>query len=161
MTSRIKNKLNEWLKRYIPAEILGTIIALTLAWVIYNQTHSYALAAAAGWAGEGIGFFGYFIAAELLIHAKRYAGYSFFKRIPLVIAAAGTNLIVEFLPAEIIDNLIIRPFAMFVIPHYIHPYPLGFLIGKLSADIFFYFFAAIGYEMRKRWLHRDNVRRRR
>ena len=158
MTSQIKNKFREWLKRYIPAEMCGTIIALTLAWIMYSQTHSYALGAAAGWVGEGIGFFGYFIVNELLIHTKSYASYSFFKRVPLVLAAAGTNLIVEFLPAEIIDNLLIRPFVMFVIPQYIHPYPLGFLIGKLSADIFFYIFAIVGYEIRKRMLNVSHKR---
>ena len=150
----INSKLREWIKRYLPAEILGTIIALIIASIIYSQTHSYIFAAAGGWVGEGIGFFGYFIATELLIHSKKYAGYPFFERLSRVIAAAGKNLIVEFLPAEIIDNLIIRPFAMFVAPHYFHPYPLGFLIGKLSADIFFYLFAIIGYEIRKRWKHR-------
>ena len=56
---------------------------------------------------------------------------------------------VEFLPAEILDNFIIRPFAMFEAPHYIHPYPIGFLVGKFSADIIFYVFAIIGYESRK------------
>ena len=155
MTSAIKSKLKEWLKRYVPAEVLGTIIALILAVLTYNQTHSYGLAAAAGWVGEGIGFFGYFITIELLFHAKKYVRYPFFKRFALVIGAAGRNLIVEFLPAEIIDNLIIRPFAMFIIPQYIHPYPLGFLIGKLSADIFFYSFAIIGYELRKKLIHRS------
>jgi len=43
---------------------------------------------------------------------------------------------------------------MYLAPHYIHPYPVGFLAGKFSADIIFYVFAVIGYELRKRWLHR-------
>lgn len=127
-----------------------------MASVAYSQTHSYLLAAAVGWVGEGVGFFGYFIATELLVHNKRYAQYPFFKRLSRVIATASANLIVEFLPAELIDNLIIRPFAMFIIPHYIHPYPLGFLVGKLSADIFFYIFAIIGYEIRKHWPYRSH-----
>jgi hypothetical protein len=58
------------------------------------------------------------------------------------------------MPAEILDNFFIRPFAMYIAPQYIHPYPIGFLAGKFSADLIFYALAIIGYESRKRWLHR-------
>ena len=146
---RIKRK--EWLKRYIPAEIIGTTTALLAAWIVYAQTNSYFAAAAAGWVGEGIGFFGYFITAEIITHHKRYENYSFWKRLSRAIAAASTNLIVEFLPAEIIDNFVIRPFTMYIAPVYIQPYPLGFLIGKFSADIIFYVIAITSYEVRKHW----------
>lgn len=150
----IRNKRQEWLRRYIPAEILGTVTALTGAWVAYAHTHSYVAATASGWVGEGIGFYGYFIVVELLLNSQRYRDRSLVKRIYLAIAVASTNLLVEFLPAEIFDNFIIRPFLMYLIPHYIHPYPIGFLAGKFSADIVFYAFAILGYESRKRWLRR-------
>ena len=138
----------------MPAEILGTIGALLAAWFVFNQTGSFAAAAAAGWVGEGVGFFGYFITLELLSNSKNYTQYGFFKRISLIIVAASTNLIVEFLPAEIIDNLIIRPYLMYLIPQYVHPYPLGFLVAKFTADILFYALAIIGYEARKRWVRK-------
>lgn len=153
---QFRTKRQEWLRRYIPAEIIGTTIALLSAWAIYTQTNSYIAAAAAGWVGEGIGFFGYFIILELSTSHKRHAEHNFWKRIPLTIKSAGTNLIVEFLPAEIIDNLIIRPFALYLAPIYIHPYPVGFLVGKFSADIIFYVMAIAGYEARKRWI--DKIR---
>jgi hypothetical protein len=152
--SKLKNKTIEWLKRYIPAEILGTTGALVAAWVVYSHTHSYIAGAAAGWVGEGPGFYGYFIVTEFLQSSRKYRQYSFFKRISRAIASASTNLLVEFLPAELLDNFIIRPFAMFIAPQYIHPYPVGFLVGKFSADVIFYAFAITGYEARKRWLHR-------
>lgn len=151
---KLRSKTREWLRRYIPAEILGTAGALVAAWLVYSHSHSYIAAAAAGWIGEGIGFYGYFITTELLLNHRRYSQYKFIKRISLAIGAASTNLLVEFMPAEILDNFIIRPLAMYIVPQYIHPYPLGFLIGKFSADIIFYAFAIIGYESRKRWLHR-------
>ena len=149
-----RSKTREWLNRYIPAEVLGTIGALIAAWVVYNHTHSYIGAAASGWVGEGIGFYGYFVTTELLLNSKRYSQYAPAKRIVSAIATASTNLLVEFMPAEILDNFIIRPFAMYLAPQYIHPYPFGFLVGKFSADIIFYALAIIGYETRKHWLHR-------
>jgi hypothetical protein len=150
---RLKNKTKEWLKRYLPAEILDTIGALIAAWIVYDHTHSYVAAAASGWIGEGIGFYGYFISSELLLHAKRYREHSFFKRFSLAISLATAGLLVEFAPAEILDNFLIRPFAMYTVPQYIHPYPLGFLVGKFSADLVFYVLAVAGYEAKKRWFH--------
>lgn len=147
-------KRREWLRRYIPAEIIGTTTALTAAWIAYAHSGSYLAAAGSGWVGEGIGFFGYFIIRELVVNHRRHAGQPLLKRLSNTITSASTNLLVEFAPAEIIDSFIIRPFAMYAVPLTIHPYPVGFLIGKFSADILFYTIATIGYEARKRWLHR-------
>lgn len=151
---KLKGKTREWLNRYIPAEILGTAIALIAAWAVYGHTHSYIAAAASGWVGEGLGFYGYFVTTELLLNARKYRQYSLVKRFRLAVTTASTNLLVEFMPAEIIDNFVIRPFTMYIAPQYIHPYPIGFLAGKFSADIVFYIFAIIGYEVRKGWLRR-------
>jgi len=147
-----KTKRREWLRRYIPAEVLGTITALIGAWSMYAHTHSYVAATASGWFGEGIGFYGYFIITELLASARRYEQHSLIKRVSLAVTAASTNLLIEFLPAEVLDNFIIRPFLMYLAPHYIHPYPVGFLAGKFSADILFYALAIVGYETRKRFI---------
>ena len=153
-TQGIASKRREWLWRYIPAEILGTTTALIGAWVVYAHTHSFVVATASGWIGEGIGFYGYFLAVELTSNSKRYSHHSLIKRVPLAVAAASTNLLVEFMPAEVLDNFIIRPYLMYLVPHYVHPYPVGFLIGKFSADVLFYALAIVGYEARKHWLHR-------
>lgn len=147
----LKAKTKEWLRRYIPAEILGTIFSLVAAWVAYSHTHSFVTAAAAGWIGEGISFYGYFVTTELLTNAKQYQEHAVFKRLWLAAARASTNLIVEFAPAEILDNFLLRPLAMYYFPQRIHPYAVGFLVAKFSADIVFYLLAIIGYEVRKHW----------
>lgn len=154
MSYHLKAKQKEWLRRYIPAEILGTTLALGAAWITYAHTHSFIAATASGWLGEGIGFYGYFVTLELTVNSRRYSEHSLVRQIPLALTAASTNLLVEFLPAEVVDNFFIRPYLMYLLPHYIHPYPVGFLAGKFSADILFYTLAIAGYEFRKRWLRR-------
>lgn len=154
---KLKQKTKEWARRYIPAEILGTAGALIAAWIVYVHTHSYVAAAAAGWIGEGIGFYGYFVSTELLLNARKYREHPFFKRVLLAVGIASSNLLVEFAPAEILDTFFIRPFAMFLAPQHIHPYPIGFLVGKFGADLVFYLLAVIGYETRKRWLRRSRT----
>jgi len=146
------SRTREWAKRYIPAEVLGTLGALVAAWIAYDHTHSYITGAASGWVGEGIGFYGYFVSVELLVNARTYRAHSVLRRLSLVIGVASTNLLVEFVPAEVLDNFLIRPAAMFVVPQHVHPYALGFLVGKFGADAVFYLFAILGYEARKRWL---------
>lgn len=148
------HKRREWIRRYLPAEIAGTICALLASSVTFYYTHSYAAGAAIGWVSEGIGFFGYFITAELTKSSKQFMSYPLLKRLWLTTSTASTNLFVEFLPAEIVDNFLVRPAAMYLIPHYIHPYVVGFFIAKLSADSVFYLFAILGYETRKHWLNR-------
>lgn len=154
MKSQTKVKLKEWFRHYALAEALGTIIALAFAWFTYARTHSYVAAAGAGFVGEGIGFYGYFISSELLKHGLRTKGIPLYRRLWIVITRSSTNLLVEFAPAEILDNFFIRPFAMFIVPQYIKPYPLGFVVGKFGADVIFYAFAIAGYETRQRWIKR-------
>ena len=148
-----KDKRKEWLRRYIVAELLGTVVALLAAWIVYAQSGSFIVATAAGWIGEGVGFYGYFITVELLFHATTYKQYKKLKRISLALAATSANIFMEFMPAEILDNLLLRPFLMYLAPHYIHPYPVGFLAGKLGADVLFYTLVITAYEARKHWLH--------
>lgn len=54
-------------------------------------------------------------------------------------------------PAELLDNLLVRPLFMFVEPQLIGPYAVGVFVGKIAADLVFYSVAVIGYEARKRW----------
>ena len=142
-------KFKEWLSRYIVAEILGTLIALAFAYVSFVHAHSYLVAAGAGFVGEGIGFYGYFTTLELMRNSKAYREFHLFKRLGMILSRSGANLIVEFAPAEIIDNIFIRPFLMYYMPQHIKPYAIGFIIGKFAADSLFYVFAIAGYEAKE------------
>ncbi len=148
---RLQTKLREWLRRYAWAELLGTILALLCAGLVYRHTHSYLAATGAGMLGEGIGFYGYFIAVELHRHGLRSENLPLYKRLPAIFAKSGTSLFVEFAPAEIIDNLFVRPLAMYIVPQHIKPYAVGFIVGKVAADLLFYVLAIAGYEAKRRW----------
>lgn len=145
-------KFKEWFGRYLIAELIGTVVALILAYSSFAHSHSYALAAAAGFVGEGIGFYGYFIVRELLTNVAAYSSLPVLKKISRIIAKSSTNLIIEFAPAEIIDTIFIRPFLMFIVPQHVKPYAFGFIMGKFSADVLFYAFAIAGYEIKKKFI---------
>lgn len=147
---KTKRKFKEWLARYFLAETLGTMLAVCFAYVVFRHAHSYVLAAGAGFLGEGIGFYGYFITSELATNHAAYKTLPLLRRLLAIISRSSSNLVIEFAPAEIFDNLFVRPFLMFYLPQHIKPYLVGFLIGKLAADILFYVFAIAGYEVKMR-----------
>ena len=154
-----KNKLREWFRRYIFAEVIGTFLGLLLAMSVYESSGSYMAAAAAGFVAEGAGFYGFFIIKELHEHRVRTKGLSFARRMVKIVAGSTTNLFVEFAPAAAVCSFIIMPLALYMVPQYVRPYGLGFIIGKVSVDIIFYNMAIAGYETRK-WLRRRRRERR-
>jgi len=147
----MKKKLNEWLKRYLPAEILGTITAILGAGLIFIFTKDRVLSAYAGVIGENIGYYGITFLREH-IHdlknsrklGKKHGVKGLFK--------TTRNLIVEFGFAELLDSLIIRPFCMYIFPLIIGQFAAGIFIGKIIADFIFYLFAIVMYELRKKHL---------
>jgi hypothetical protein len=44
----MKNKIKEWMRRYLLADILSTVLSLATAWVIYRTTVDNVLAAFGG-----------------------------------------------------------------------------------------------------------------
>ena len=147
----MKNKIKKWLKRYLPAEIFGTLSAIAGAGLAYSMTNNGIISAYAGTISENVGFYGYMLIKEVYdskIHHKnnnrKYTFTSFLKN--------ARNLILEFGLAEIFDSLLLRPFFMYLFPLIIGNFALGIFVGKIVADITFYIPAIIAYELRKKHL---------
>lgn len=152
--SRVKIKLMFWFKRYLPSEILGTITALGGAYVAFSLTDSLIYAAVAGTLGENLGYYGYAATREVKKYYRRHHGHVRVKRMALTASHTIRSMLVEFGPAECLDSFLLRPFMLYIIPSTFSGLPVwvGWLIAKLSADIFFYTFAIIGYELHQRYI---------
>ena len=145
----MKQKLKDWLQRYLPAEIVGTITALTAASIVHFCTHSVLAAAFAGTWGENFGYYGFILLREVRASrrqhqqkSKRYGFISFFKDL--------RNLILDFGIAEWLDSGLLRPFFMYAFPKVLGNFALGITVGKIAADIVFYISVIIVYELRKK-----------
>lgn len=145
----MKQKLKDWLRRYLPAEIVGTIMALTAASIIHFGTHSALASAFAGTWGENFGYYGCILFQEIRASRrqyqkknKRYKIISFFQNL--------RNLILDFGIAEWIDSGLVRPFFMYAFPKILGNFALGITSGKIAADIIFYIGVIIAYELRKK-----------
>lgn len=150
MSRRSKSsKAFEWIYRYFPAELTGTLFALAGAMLIHAQTGSFALAAIAGTLSENVGFYGHFLVRDGVRNYALLSDMYGLRRILTALATTCRNLIVEFGVAEALDSLLLRPFFMFLIPQLIPNFTAGIIVGKLCADAVFYSIAILGYELRK------------
>jgi len=147
----MKNKIREWIRRYLLADILSTILSLATAWVIHRTTGDNVLAAFVGSAMASISFYGIIAYSDVRKslkhhrkHALRYNFASYFKDL--------RNLIIEFGPSEILDVLAVRPFFMYLMPKLMEEFVLGTFVGKMMADFIFFIPAIIMYEVRKKHL---------
>jgi hypothetical protein len=132
------NRPLAWLRRYLPAELVCTVTGLLSAWAAIALTGSPAVAAIAGTWGENVGFYGMMLGREL---ARRGL-----HSLPAVVR----DLILEFGLAEALDCLLLRPGMMYTGMMLAPSTALGFVAGKLAADVIFYVPAIISYEL----LHR-------
>jgi hypothetical protein len=127
--------VRQWLWRYAPAEVAGTVGALAAA----TGANAFGVAAATAYAGaigEGLAFYAVILFREL----RRSIGP---RRQTLA------RLMVEFGPAEIADTIAVRPLAMYLGPLLIGHFAAGVLAGKIAADVVFYGLAIVGYELGK------------
>lgn len=147
----MKDKLKEWIKRYIPAEIFATIGAIAAAGFSFALTKNRILSAYLGTIGENIGYYGFIFIREHLKDLNK-AKQNKSKHGVKGFLKTTRNLILEFGPAEYLDSLIVRPFCMYFFPIILGNYALGIIIGKIVADIVFYIPTIISYELRKKYI---------
>lgn len=131
--SRTKKKLREWVRRYGPAEISGTITAVVCAFIAFRITDNEIITAYVGSVSESIGYYGVMIRQE---HKKDISGHPW---------QTARNLFLEFGPSEVLDSFATRPLFMGLGIHF-WGQGYGLIAGKLAADFVFYVPTIIIYE---------------
>jgi len=133
----MKRKTWEWINRYGPAEVTGTVVAIFGAAIAHKLTSNEIVSAYTGSICESIGYYSIMITQEFRRYSKGH---------PWQIAR---NLFLEFGPSEVLDSFATRPLFMGLGLHYIGQ-GWGLLAGKLAADLVFYVPTIIIYELRKK-----------
>ena len=126
-----------YLVRYGPAELCGTIFAYVGSFITYRRTGSEIWAAYGATIFEDIGFYGTVFVRDVRNDYKtaKKEGRSYGWRGVLYTVV---RLIAEFGIAEFLDSLIVRPASIGIATHLLGR-KLGVLIGKIIADFIFYF----------------------
>jgi hypothetical protein len=143
----LRDKLAEWGRRYLPAEVVGIICALVGGIVASRMLGNPALTALAGTWGETVGYYATMLVTELRQRGAP-AGRIALRNVPRAIR----DLLLEFSGAECLDSLFIRPAAMYALAAWSGNLVVGLLLGKLVADIAFYIPTIVSYELRRKYL---------
>jgi hypothetical protein len=138
--------MREWVRRYLPCEIAGTVGELGGAAVAYMATGSLAAAAITATIGASAGYY-----AAAYVNALRWSyrdndGRRWPSRIAVSNLLALRSVAVEFGPAELIDSVAVRPVAFYVGPSMFDSTIAGWIFGKLVSDLAFYAMAIVSYE---------------
>jgi hypothetical protein len=130
-----------WVRRYLPAELVGTSAAIAAAAATASGGVERAVIVAS-WA-EAVAFYAFVVAREFRrLHPSRRAG-----RAALL---AVRDVVTEFGVAEAADTILLRPLLMYVFAAALGGLIPGVIAGKLVADIVFYGLAIPAYELRER-----------
>lgn len=140
----------EWVRRYLPCEIASTVAELGGAALVYLWTGSFALTAVVATVCASVGYYGaaYINAVRWSYRDQRHRA-----RLPRAVMAnllALRSIVVEFGPAEALDSLAVRPAALYLGPVLTGNAAVGFILGKIVADIGFYVCAIFNYEKFRR-----------
>lgn len=145
-----KKKGVEWLKRYLPAEVVGTITAIAAASIAHFFSTNLILIAYAGSLGEAIGFYSTVAIQNILVVVNKNKVVR--KRFNISdLVKIVVDMLFEFGIAGMIDGLILRPLFMYLFTLYLSSFTLGILLGKIAGDITFYMLVISSYEIKKRF----------
>lgn len=141
----IKKKLNEWLKRYAFAELVGIVFALVFSNLSMIFFGNIIVSGFIGTWADNLGFYGTMVSKDLKKRRKinKKLGINDY-------LIQLRNIIIEFGPAEYLDSFLIRPFYLIFSPYTISNYSLAIFIGTILADVTYFIPTIIFYEIRKK-----------
>jgi hypothetical protein len=142
-----KSNFKEWFNRYKYAELASTSAALTTS--LFSKFYSGLTTAYLITFAEYLAFYSIILFSSYKILVKQNKLLNK-KTSSSEILKLLKNLILEFGYPAILDFLIIRPFCMYWMPILCGNYFFGIIFGKISADLCFYTFSILNYELIKR-----------
>ena len=146
----VVRKLAEWGRRYLLAEVAGTVAAVTAGLAVWAVTGSLGAAALAASLAETVGFYTVILRRSVPRLLRRHATASGLRRAWLTGRAVAAEAS-DYLLAESVDTLVMRPGLIYVASAWISAGMLwGLLAGKLLADTSFYAVVIPSYELRKK-----------
>jgi hypothetical protein len=139
------SKLREWIRRYLPCEIAGTVGELGGAAIAYLATGSLAAAAITATIGASAGYYAIaYVSALRCTYGQRDGNWA--ARVVVANLLALRSVAIEFGPAELIDSIAVRPVAFYLGPLMFDHVIAGWIFGKLVSDVAFYLCAIVSYE---------------
>ena len=148
----------KWIKRFLPAEVVGTLIAITMAFSVSAFTANRITIAYAASIAETVGFYTTIIFTDALLIRKHLKIQNRTLTLTALLLTTLKNILIDFGVAELADSFMIRPLFMYLFPLWLNDYALGIFAGKIASDIVFYVPVIIASEVRMYISRRDVAR---
>ncbi|PXW35884.1 UNVERIFIED_CONTAM: hypothetical protein DES50_101831 [Williamsia faeni] len=145
-TRSARAKAVEWIRRYLPCELSGTVGEIGGAVFAYWITGSLAAAAVAGTVGATVGYYAAAYGSAVGCFYRADLSRTGLARSLIATALALRSLFIEFGPAEAIDSLVVRPLTFYFGPILLGGTVLGWIVAKILSDCIFYLFTIVSYE---------------
>lgn len=142
----MRGKIKIWLIRYLPAEAVAVIFALSFGLVLNTAFNNHLITALGAAWGDNIGYYGTITFRDLRKKWQEHKKINF-----LLFLHTLKNIFFEFGPSELLDSLLVRPFTMYVFPILLQNIGFGLVVGKVTADIIFYIPTITAYELRTKF----------
>lgn len=150
LRGRLRGRLRDWRRRYLLAEVAGTVAALAAGLSVYAGTGSLATAAMAASLAETAGYYAGILRRTWPDLLRRHAGVRGPRRV-LRTARSALAEAGDYAVAETADTLLVRPGLIFLAAGWSSgSMAVGLLIGKVVADLAFYSVVIPTYELRRR-----------
>jgi hypothetical protein len=141
-----RQKIMEWVRRYLPCEIAGTVGEIGGAAVAYLLTGSMAAAAITATVGASAGYYAAAYTSAVRWAYREHSHRAWAPRIVVANLFALRSIAIEFGPAELIDTVAVRPVAYYLAPILFDNVVVGWIFAKFFSDIGFYAFTVLSYE---------------
>jgi hypothetical protein len=155
---RVKSNLKKWIKRFLPAEIVGTLFAITSAWIASSLNANRVSIAFTASIAETIGFYLTIMVTDALLIRKELKHQHRKLTLPALLFTTIKNMVLDFGVAELADSFVVRPFFMYVFPLWLNDYSAGIVAGKIASDLVFYVPVIVAGEIRTRIARRRSKR---
>jgi hypothetical protein len=141
----MNKKSKEIFKRYVVAELFGTLGALFVSKLVFILNNKV-LTAYGGVFGESVFYYGSLFFMDFKNKSKNI----FLNKLNILklIFSNFRNLFFEFGFSEILDSLIIRPFFLYLMPIVLNNFYFGIILGKIISDVIFYSITIFFYKLR-------------
>lgn len=146
--SRVKNKIMKWLKRFLPAEVVGTLVAIAMAYFASTFAANRVTIAYAASLAETVGFYATIIFTDALLIRNQLKIQNRTLTLTSLLLTTLKNILIDFGFAELADSFVIRPLFMYLFPLWLNDYVSGIVAGKVASDIVFYVPVIIAGEIR-------------
>lgn len=146
--TRIKRNIRNWVKRFLPAELIGTLFAIASAFIVSVFISNRVTIAFAASIAETVGFYVTIMITDALLIRKQLKHQHRSLTISALLVITLKNIVLDFGLAELADSFVIRPLFMYLFPLWLKDYTTGIVAGKIASDLVFYIPVIVAGEIR-------------